>query len=107
MVFAPRSGRAPTFRRTQLLFLGLATLVVLGMLPGSVGSSLSWSHTPVPSARSPAAVSPTNGTPVVGCDGYFWNSSTPIQYQPGCYGHDEPTFSYMSTAPHSGEDAAW
>lgn len=30
-----------------------------------------------------------------------------ISYTPGCYGHDEPTISYMSSAANSGTDASW
>ncbi len=43
-----------------------------------------------------------------GCDGHYWAQGIAGWYQPSwCYGHDEPTISYVSNAPHSGEDASF
>ncbi|MCI4368135.1 MAG: PKD domain-containing protein [Thermoplasmata archaeon] len=40
------------------------------------------------------------------CDGMLWSSSVWASYTPSyCYGHDEPTMSYVSNVSGSGEDA--
>ncbi|MGI0156462.1 MAG: hypothetical protein ACREDE_10085, partial [Thermoplasmata archaeon] len=42
------------------------------------------------------------------CDGMFWASTIWAKYAPSyCYGHDEPTMSYQSTAAGSGGDAVF
>ncbi|HEV2317053.1 MAG TPA: PKD domain-containing protein [Thermoplasmata archaeon] len=57
-------------------------------LPGP--HALAWGH--VPSHRD--------------CDGMYWSSWYNASYSPSyCYGHDEPTMSYVSNALGSGEDA--
>ncbi len=51
-----------------------------------------------------APLNTPNGT--LQCDGMLWSSTIWASYDPSyCYGHDEPTLSYVSTAAGSGEDA--
>jgi hypothetical protein len=94
-----------------------AILVTVGFLPSPAGA-LRPSPTPargLPAAASPlvassvtrpaapAVTTPSNG---LQCNGVYWNESLWGQYVPSwCYGHDEPTMSFVSLAPGSGADA--
>ncbi len=52
-------------------------------------------------------LSGSNGSPLQ-CDGVLWSSSIWASYSPSyCYGHDEPTLSYRSSAPGSGANASF
>ncbi len=89
---------------------GALLLVVLFVAsaagPAAVGGA------PTGSARAPSLPAPASWTGgsqnVTGCDGILWNSSLVRNYSPAyCYGHDEPTMSYFSSAPGTGGNASF
>lgn len=103
-----RPSRAGPRRRTIGVGFALAVLaigLVLSFAPAPAASPTSSpSHAPV----GPAPLTQTPGSPAQGCDGMYWAQGIGGWYQPTwCYGHDEPTISYVSNAPHSGEDASF
>ena len=57
--------------------------------------------------RAGPPLSSPNGS-TLNCDGVLWSSSIWASYSPSyCYGHDEPTVSYRSSAPGSGANASF
>ncbi|MDE1837896.1 MAG: PKD domain-containing protein [Euryarchaeota archaeon] len=110
-------GRATTKRNLTLGWIGLA-IVLAGFAPAVLLSTAS-SAPSAPHVITPSVVHvhghmmPTiagsalakQGATSTWCLGLY---PTPnISYTPGCYGHDEPTISYMSSAASSGADASW
>ncbi len=56
--------------------------------------------------KSPTLTTSNSSNQTLQCDGMYWASTIWATYDPSfCYGHDEPTVSYISTAVGSGEDA--
>jgi PKD repeat protein len=88
-----------------------ALVLLIGTL--TVGATVAVAVMSTPSPASPALTAPVraesgSGTLVHGCDGMFWAENIWARYSPSyCYGHDEPTISYVSTAAGSGEDASF
>lgn len=125
--FPPPIRRAYAGRRTLVLVVALAIVnLTLALAPaitsataGHLGVSATSrgtsshgiastptihraSHSTPPFHSSPA------GSPAPQCDGVLWSSTVWASYSPSyCYGHDEPTTSYVSTAPGSGADASF
>lgn len=75
----------------------------------AAGTPLSVRAHPSPLAGatpSRSLVNPAGGSPSLQCDGMYWSPRYWETYSPSyCYGHDEPTVSYVSTAPGSGANA--
>ena len=92
--------------------LAAAILVVGALLVPALVGPLAPTVTPRPvTGGSPAASvrpsAPANNSSL-GCDGMYWASGIWATYDPSyCYGHDEPTMSYISNASGSGEDASF
>ncbi len=86
----------------------LVVVVVAGLLAGLGLPASAVGVTPAapPSARSAPLQSGGNGT--LQCDGMYWDQNITAWYEPSyCYGHDEPTISYLSNAPGSGRNASF
>ena len=101
----PTAGRG---KRTALVLL-VVSVTILGSFLIAVGNLSTPSGSPAAAAPpAPPATSSNPTTSTLGCDGMFWASTIWARYSPSyCYGHDEPTISYVSTAPGSGENASW
>jgi hypothetical protein len=91
---------------------GVVILVVLSLSPvGGNGATAppSATHAPItPTLRSSSnsAAGSLNNTSGLECAGVYWASSVWANYSPSwCYGEDEATINFVSTAPGSGEDA--
>jgi len=86
----------------------VASLVILALLAGMVlpGTGPP-TAAPIPSApRGVTALAGGNAT--LQCDGMYWAPNVTAWYDPSyCYGHDEPTISYLSNAPGSGRNASF
>jgi hypothetical protein len=54
-----------------------------------------------------AAASGSWGSNHYQCDGMYWKGASDWYTPSYCYGHDEPTMSFISNAPASGEDATF
>jgi PKD repeat protein len=106
--------------RSTLAVLGPIAVLVLflttGVPLGNAGTGGPSSAPPVSGGAHGAAASSapavlSTGPPndaTAECDGILWSSTIWAQYVPSyCYGHDEPTVSYVSNAPGSGEDASF
>ena len=86
----------------------LALLVVGGLLAGVAlpVTGPAGATAPAPLPKVVPAGSSGNGT--IQCDGMYWSPNVTAWYQPSyCYGHDEPTVSYLSGAPGSGRNASF
>jgi hypothetical protein len=108
------SAKGAAWRTIALL--AVVSSVVLSAFAGvtlTFGSSAHGAPSPAPAAPITPSVSPTlqkSSYPSPGpqCDGVYWAGYPTWRYVPNyCYGHDEPTISYVSNAPHSGEDASF
>ena len=88
---------------------GLLSLLVVGGLLAGVALPVTGpagAIAPAPLPKGVPAGSSGNGT--IQCDGMYWSPNVTAWYQPSyCYGHDEPTVSYLSGAPGSGRNASF
>ncbi len=105
-------GTSTGRRKRVALVLLVVSVTILGSFLIAVGNLSAPSGSPAaaapPAPPAPPATSPNPTTSTLGCDGMFWASTIWARYSPSyCYGHDEPTISYVSTAPGSGENASW
>ncbi|MCI4366969.1 MAG: hypothetical protein L3K08_04375, partial [Thermoplasmata archaeon] len=88
------------------MFVGILLLAGLTSEVATPGSARSFRTSSVPNV--PHAATPLRYSPHHDCDGMYWSSSYWAKYVPSyCYGHDEPTMSYLSTAPGSGANASF
>lgn len=91
MILAAVAAAAPGLSRTSH-----ETTVGAGATPSSIAG---------PPSTTQKSSYPSPGPQ---CDGVYWAGYPTWRYDPSyCYGHDEPTISYVSNAPHSGEDASF
>ncbi len=105
-------GTSTGRRKRVALVLLVVSVTILGSFLIAVGNLSAPSGSPAaaapPAPPAPPATSSNPTTSTLGCDGMFWASTIWARYSPSyCYGHDEPTISYVSTAPGSGENASW
>ncbi|MCI4351852.1 MAG: hypothetical protein L3K14_00455 [Thermoplasmata archaeon] len=103
-------------RRGTLAIVTVLALVLVGLVPSSMSTHsdrgqgrLASSVVPLPPPPAPRPTVPVPPHPNPGglqCDGMYWADWVWANYSPSwCYGHDEPTMSFVSTAPGSGGDA--
>ncbi len=99
-----RDPRPPILIRTVV-----PALVLLALLVSPVGGA----RAPLASSSIHSSISAmhslnssSNGT--LQCDGMYWAKNVTAWYTPSyCYGHDEPTVSYISDAAGSGGNASF
>ncbi len=111
-------GAGTRGRAVPVLIASVILTGAIAPLAVGTGTSLPGSH-PVASALLTRALADPGGgragPPLSGannstlnCDGVLWSSSIWASYSPSyCYGHDEPTLSYLSSAPGSGANASF
>lgn len=90
-----------------VVFLVVSTALLL-VPEHSVPAAPSTTLAPGTGAAPGLSAASNNTGPTPQCDGMYWSSIYWARYVPSyCYGHDEPTMSYVSTVIGSGADASW